>query len=413
MSSERLKILYVSQMPPSPPRIGAQARMHGLMTQLARRHDLTALTLVDEEFDLEECRRAMQAYCQEVVLVPNPRGREGFIRRRLQLQSLVSSRTFERLRVMEPAFQQAMDRVLGAQRFDIVNLEFTFLGHCNLRQAPPGEKVPLLVVDSHNIDYDLARQYARMGASLGRRLYYAVNWRKLRREELSTYHSADGVYLCSDPDERRLHEEVPEVVTTVIPNGANVDYYQPRPTDPASDGRTVIFFGLLSYAPNVDSVLHFIQDIWPRIAGVHPQARCKIIGGQAPASLLTLAGPRIELTGFVPDLRPHLAEAAVVVAPLRFGGGTRLKIVEAMAMGKAIVSTSLGAEGIEAVPGRDILIGDDPSSFADAVNRVLAEPSLALQIGEGARRLAVERYSWGGAARALEVFYRRLLKAKQ
>jgi glycosyltransferase involved in cell wall biosynthesis len=409
MSSERLKILYVSQMPPSPPRIGAQARMHGLMTQLALRHELTAVTLVDEEFDLDECRRAMQAYFRKVVLVRNPRGREGLTRRRLQLQSLVSIRTFERLRVMVPAFQQALDRVLRAERFDIVNLEFTFLGYCNLRQAPPGERPPPLVVDSHNIDYDLARQYACTSGSPGRRLYYAVNWRKLRHEELSTYRHADGVYVCSAADERRLQGELRQTLTAVIPNAADVDHYQPRPTDPAPDGHTVVFFGLLSYAPNVDSVLHFIHDIWPRIANTCPQARCKIIGGQAPPSLLALAGPRIELTGFVPDLRPHLAGAAAVVVPLRFGGGTRLKIVEAMAMGKAIVSTSLGAEGIDAVPGHDILIEDDPSSFADAVVRLLAQPALARDIGHSARRLAVERYSWSRAAQALEAFYRRIL----
>lgn len=412
MTSERLNILYVSQMPPSPPRIGAQARMHGLMTQLARRHDLTAVTLVDEEFDLEECRGAMEAYCRKVVLVPNPRGREGLTRRRLQLQSVFSIKTFERMRVMVPAFQQALDGVLRAERFDIVNLEFTFLGYCNLRQAPPGERLPPLVVDSHNIDYDLARQYAGTGGSPGRRLYYAVNWRKLRHEELSTYRHADGVYLCSAADERRLQGELRQVLTAVIPNAADVDYYQPRPTDPAPDGRTVVFFGLLSYAPNVDSVAHFIQDIWPRIVKSYPQARCKIIGGHAPPSLLALARPGIELIGFVPDLRPHLAEAQAVVVPLRFGGGTRLKIVEAMAMGKAIVSTSLGAEGIDARPGRDILIADDPPNFADAVIRLLVEPTLAKDIGQSARRLAVERYSWSRAAQALETFYRGIIKSK-
>src|SRR5207302_7133458 len=110
------------------------------------------------------------------------------------------------------------------------------------------------------------------------------------------------------------------------------------------------------------------------------------------------------------DLRPHLAGAAAVVVPLRLGGGTRLKIIEAMAMGKAIVSTTLGAEGIEAVPGRDILVEDDPAAFADAVSRLLAQPSLAARIGQSARRLAVERYSWSGAARALEGFYRRILE---
>jgi glycosyltransferase involved in cell wall biosynthesis len=305
--------------------------------------------------------------------------------------------------------QQALDRDLRAKRFDIVNLEFSFLGGCDLRQAPPGERFPSLVVDSHNIDYDLARQYARTGDSFVRRLYASANWRKLRREELGIYREADGVYLCSAVDEQRLLDEVPEARTTVIPNAADVEYYQPRPTDPPPDGRTVVFFGLLSYVPNIDGVIHFVQDIWPRIAEAHPEARCKIIGGRPPPSLLALAGPRVELTGFVSDLRPHLAAAAAVVVPLRLGGGTRLKIVEAMAMGKAIVSTRLGAEGIEAVPGRDLLVEDQPAAFAHAVNRLLAEPSLAARIGQSARHLAVARYAWSGAAQALEGFYRRIL----
>jgi glycosyltransferase involved in cell wall biosynthesis len=264
-------------------------------------------------------------------------------------------------------------------------------------------------VDSHNIDYDLAKQYARAGGGMVRRLYAAANWRKLRREELGTYGDADGVYLCSALDEQRLRDEIPAPCTAVIPNAADVDHYQPRPADPPPDGRTVVFFGLLSYVPNVDGVIHFIRDIWPRIAEAHPGARCKIIGGGAPPALTALAGPRVEFTGFVPDLRPHLAEAAVVVVPLRLGGGTRLKIVEAMAMGKAIVSTTLGAEGIEAVPGRELLIEDQPAAFAEAVNRLLAEPNSAARIGQLARQLAVERYAWSGAARALEGFYRRIL----
>jgi glycosyltransferase involved in cell wall biosynthesis len=384
--------------------------MHGLMSQLAQRHDLSAVMLVDDEFDLDECRRAMQAYCREVVLVPNPYGREGLAKRLLQLRSLASTRSFERLRVTVPALQQALDRLLRTRRFDIVNLEFSYLGHCDLRQAPAGTRLPSLIVNSHNIDFDLARQYSRTG-SLDRRLYNQLNWRKLRREELGTYRDADGVYLCSAADEQRLLDLAPGVPTAVIPNAADVEYYQPRPTDPPPDGRTLVFFGILSYIPNVDGVLHFMQDIWPRIADANPEARCKIIGGRPPPSLLALAGPRIELTGYVPDLRPHLAAAAALVVPLRLGGGTRLKIVEGMAMGKAIVSTTLGAEGIDAVPGRDLIIEDEPEAFADAVNRLLAQPDLAARLGHSARQLAVEQYAWSGAAAALEGFYREVLEA--
>jgi glycosyltransferase involved in cell wall biosynthesis len=385
--------------------------MHGLMTELARRHDLTAVMLVDDESDAEECRRAMQAYCREVVQVPKAYEGRGLTKRLLQLQSLASTRSYERRLTAVPAMQRALDRVLRASRFDLVNLEFSFLGECNLRQAPRNERPPRLVVASHNIDYELARQYARAARSPAHRLYAAINWRKLRREELGAYREADGVYLCSADDERRLLDVIPAARTAVIPNAADVEYFQPRPTDPRPDGRTVVFFGLLSYAPNVDAVIHFVAKIWPRVVEAHPEARLKIIGGKPPRSLQLLAGPRIELTGFVPDLRPHLAAAAAVVVPLRLGGGTRLKIVEAMAMGKAMVSTTLGAEGIEAAPGRDLLIEDQPEAFAGAVNRLLGDPGLAARVGQSARTLAVERYSWSGAARALEGFYRGILDA--
>jgi len=410
MSQQRLSILYVSPIPVSPPRFGAQARMHGLMTQLARRHELTAVMLYDDEFDVEECQRAMEAYCRDVVLVPKAYvGLAKLPTRLLQLRSLASTRSWERGLAAAPAMKSALDRILRTRRFDLVNLEFSFLGECNLRQAPPKERPPRLVVDSHNMDYELARQSARAGRSLARRLYAGVNWRKLRREELGTYRDADGVYLCSAEDERRLLEVIPGVRTTVIPNAADVDYYQPRRTDPPPDGRTVVFFGHLSYAPNVDGVIYFLEEIWPRVAEAHPEARLKLIGGRPSRSLQLLAGPRVELTGFVPDLRPHLAAATAVVVPLRLGGGTRLKIVEAMAMGKAIVSTPLGAEGIKAVPGRDLLIEDQPEAFAEGVNRLLSDPALAARLGQSARRLAVERYSWSGAAQALEGFYREIL----
>ncbi|HLJ20978.1 MAG TPA: hypothetical protein VKU84_12300, partial [Stellaceae bacterium] len=165
--------------------------------------------LVDDEFDADECRGAMQAYCREVVMVPNPYGRPGLAKRLLQLRSLGSTRSFDRLRVTVPALQQSLDGILRGRRFDVVNLEFPYLGHYDLRQAPPGAKPPAVVVDSHEIAHDLARQFARTGGSVGRRLYAGANWRKLRREELGTYRHADGVYLCSTADEQRLLDEAP------------------------------------------------------------------------------------------------------------------------------------------------------------------------------------------------------------
>jgi len=404
MIAEHLKILYVSPMPPSPPLGGAQARMHGLMTNLARRHDITAICLIDEDGDVEECRRAMRSYCRDVILVPNPNGRAGLAKRMLQLRSIASRRSYEHHRFRVPALQEELDRRLEHERFDVVNLEFTYLGGLRLRPSSAGMPAPPLVLGTHEIAYDIVRQVARGGASAGRRLYAALNWRKLRRDEHAAFRAADGISACSAADQARVLAHVPAARTVVIPNAADVDFYQPRPSDPPPDGRTVVFFGLLSTFPNIDGVLFFLREIWPRVAAERPAARCRIIGARPPAPVRQLAGPRVEIAGFVEDLRPHLAAAAVLVVPLRVGGGTRLKIVEGMAMGRPIVSTTLGAEGIEAVHDRSILIADEPATFAGSVIRLLDDPVLAARLGRSARELAVERYSWPAAARRLEQF---------
>jgi glycosyltransferase involved in cell wall biosynthesis len=168
----------------------------------------------------------------------------------------------------------------------------------------------------------------------------------------------------------------------------------------------------MSTFPNIDGALWFLKEIWPRIAAERPDARCRILGKGATKAVLDMAGPRVEIVGFVEDLRPHLASAAALVVPLRLGGGTRLKIVEGMAMGKAIVSTKLGAEGIDAVPQRDILIADEPAIFAKSVVQLLGDSALAKAIGASARQVAVERYAWSAAAAKLDGFYRELLAAR-
>jgi glycosyltransferase involved in cell wall biosynthesis len=408
---DRLSILYVSPMPPSPPRFGAQARMHGLMTSLARRHDITAIALVDEGFDVEDCRRAMLAYCREVVLIPNPHGRNGAIKRALQLRSLVSRRSFERHRCSVPALQTAIDRALSGGRFDIVNLEFPYLAHFRFDRSRPGQRPAPCVIDAHEIAYDIVRQFARHGSGAGRSVYAALNWRKLRREELAAFRSADAVCACSVADQERIRAEVPSARTVVIPNAADVDFYRPQPEDPPGDGRTVVFFGLMSTVPNIDGATWFVREIWPLVHRARADARCKIIGKGAGKAVHDLAGSGVEIVGFVEDLRPHLAAAAALVVPLRLGGGTRLKIVEGMAMGKAIVSTTLGAEGLDIASGQNIVVADDAAGFANAVVRLLDEPARAAEIGAAARRLAVERYAWSAAAAKLEDLFRDLLVA--
>ncbi|MGH2872768.1 MAG: glycosyltransferase family 4 protein, partial [Solirubrobacteraceae bacterium] len=161
--------------------------------------------------------------------------------------------------------------------------------------------------------------------------------------------------------------------------------------------------------PNVDGVLYFLREIWPRIVAVRSDARFVIIGADPAPAIRAHAGPGVTIVGPVDDLRPHMSAAAVVVVPLRLGSGTRLKILEAWAMARPVVSTALGAKGLDCVPGRHLLIADDPSEFAGSVLRVLSEPGLADELGRAGRALVSERYSWQGTAGVLEGFFRQVV----
>jgi glycosyltransferase involved in cell wall biosynthesis len=406
MDYQRLNILIVSPMAPSPPRFGAQARTHGLLSNLGKHHDLTAIILHDDEATPTTSGPAMREYCRNVVFVSNPNRVSGWRRRALQARSWLSKRSFQRHLFAAPALQEVLDRELRAQRFDVVFVNFPHLAHYNLRQAPSGQVAPVVIIDSHDINYDLARQVARSSAPLGQRLHASLNWRKLAREELAAYNFADGACVCSAADQKRLAESAPQAITVVIPNAADVERLQPRATDPAPEADSVLFFGLLATVPNVDGVVFFLREIWPRIFAARPSARFLVIGAEPSPAILAAAGPGVTIVGPVDDLRPHLAAAAVVAVPLRLGSGTRLKILEAWAMARPVVSTTLGAEGLGGVPGRQLLIADDPSEFANSVLRVLQEPQLAAQLGREGRALAVERFSWQGAAAALEAFFK-------
>jgi glycosyltransferase involved in cell wall biosynthesis len=172
---------------------------------------------------------------------------------------------------------------------------------------------------------------------------------------------------------------------------------------------TVMFFGAINYFPNTDAVLFFLREVVPILSRKYPDVMIRIVGPGAPPEVLALASERVKIVGFVEDLPEEIAQAAVVVAPLRIAGGTRLKIVEAMAMAKPIVSTSVGAEGLDVKHDREILIANQPEALVHEIGRVLEDAALAERIGQAARRTAEEHYSWHGAAQKLTAFYESLL----
>jgi glycosyltransferase involved in cell wall biosynthesis len=194
-----------------------------------------------------------------------------------------------------------------------------------------------------------------------------------------------------------------------VPNGVDIDFFRPAAID--SSPGTLLFNGVLDYHPNRDAVEYLLTQVLPRIRERRPDVRLKVVGRGAPAELERLRRAGLEVTGEVPDLRPHLQEAAVVLVPIRMGGGTRLKVLEGLAMARPMVSTSIGCEGIDVRDGEHLLIADTADAFADQVDRILGDPALAARLGHAGRTLVEDRYSWDRAGDRLEDLYRSVVPA--
>ena len=398
-----MKILFVTPYLASPPQCGAQRRLEGLMRGLSARHEVSLLSFAtDDIVQLESTR----AYCHQVVTVNHDVLKLGALSKRfLQLRSIASQHSFEYLLHQDVRFQSSLDSLVGSHKFDVVQFEFAQMG---VFQLPRGRHRPTkYVLDEHNIEYEIVKRTARAEGSMLRKGYSEMNWHKLRAEERDAWNRFDGVALTSNRDEAVLKEDRPSTRTVVIPNAVDLEAFRPNDT-PVEPG-TVLFFGALDYYPNIDGIQYFLDQMLPEFARRCPTAKLVVVGRNPPASLSTRQNEHVQFTGYVDDPRPYLDRAAVVIVPLRIGGGTRFKIVEAMGKGKAIVSTTIGAEGLNAVHGEHLLLSDDPGDFVAQISRVLADTELANRLGAAGRRFAEESYGWDSVVKKLEQFYSHLL----
>jgi glycosyltransferase involved in cell wall biosynthesis len=401
-----MKILFVSPYLPSPARFGGQRRVEGLMRGLAQQHDVSILAFnASDEFEHDSIE-ATRAFCCQVTTLPGLDLPTIVEKRKLQLRSMLSRHSFEQLQATRRAdFQTKIDELLARDAYDVVQVEFANMA--SFRYSNRGKR-PLLVLDEHNIEHDLQRRSAGTTEGMMRRVYNSLNWRKLGREELNAWRRFDGVVLTSARDQQLLHEIWRGTPTVIVPNGVDVQRFQPAET--ATDRDTIVFFGANNYFPNHDALLFFIDEILPCIVARRPNVQLQIIGPGAQREVLERQGKHVQVVGFVDDPQPYIDRAAAIVVPLRVGGGTRLKIVEAMAKSKAIISTRIGAEGIDVTHEHDVLLGDTPTEFAEQVVRVLEHPDFARTLGANARNLAVRRYAWPSLVAELQTFYEQLLR---
>jgi glycosyltransferase involved in cell wall biosynthesis len=393
----RLRILSLSPYLPSR-RSGAPVRLLGLLRRLAESHAVSLLSFVPASQDNAPALDAVREYCEEVAVVPNDRiGLSGAARRALQLGALLSGRSYDRLVLERAVFQAALDRMTARSRYDVIQAETCFM---------TGYKFPrdtLVVLDEHNIEYELLYRGYRTEPFIGRKVFNAVEYLKVRRAETAAWRRAQACLVTSQREEDVVRSVAPLTLTAVIPNGVDIHYFAPDAQN--ADPDRIVFTGLLTYRPNIDAVRFFTREVLPLVLRERPSLKLTVVG-YGPRELLgSIVSPNVEATGWVPDVRPYLRAAGAVVVPVRMGSGTRLKVLDALAAGKAVVTTSLGCEGIDVKDREHLLIADHPQLFADHVLEVLRDKNLSSKLARRGRELVSARYSWSVVGEELVAFH--------
>ena len=292
--------------------------------------------------------------------------------------------------------------------YDIVQVEFSFLTPY-LKAIDPRSRAKKILA-MHNIEslrfereLQLSQWSKRKLVLLGDRLFFC-DWEKTALRQF------DGIIAVSDTERTWVQQHAPGVAVEVIPNGVDTDYFSPVPPVASEGNPYVIFTGAMDYPPNMDAAAWFCDKVFPALQRLMPQLGFKIVGKNPHPQILALSRKDgVQVTGTVADIRSYIAGALAMVVPLRSGGGTRHKIPQAMAMERPVISTSVGAEGLDVTPGTDILIADDAEQFVAHIHSLAKSPETSNRLGKAGRRLVMEKYEWRVCLTGLERLYGSLL----
>lgn len=392
-----MNILWVKIGGLWPPNTGGRLRSFHLLAELSRQHRVTVLTTHTPQEDPTALARELP-YCERVVSLPYAAPKWRTVRFVfLLLRSWFSRLPVELYKYRIPAIQSEIEHLMKSNAIDICIADF-LVAVPNVRL---GGAVPVIFF-AHNVEHVIWKRICQTSASWWQRPLLALEWRKMRRIEAQTCQSADLTVAVSDIDLETLKLLAPQMSGCAIATGVDTAYFSPssKPTQPLQ----LVFTGSMDWQPNEDAILYFIAAMLPTIRNEFPDLGMTVVG-RNPGQKLQVAARNagIDVTGTVPDIRPFVAQAQIYVVPLRIGGGTRIKIYEALAMGKAVVSTTIGAEGLPLLDGIHFVRADTPTEFAQAVIALLRDPERCRQLGTAGRDLVEKHFAWHQVARDFEL----------
>lgn len=388
-----MRILFLSQIVPYPPHGGVLQRGFHIIRELGSRAEVHLLAFNHPDVlatptALEESREALRPFCQRIQYFSLwPKASK--VHRVAALGASAGSRLpFSVIAHRSSAFQHAVHAALRDDRIDLVHVDTVALSQfMSSRHRQPA------VLTHHNIESMLMWRRSQVEKGAVARRYLARESTKLKAYERRESPRYRVNIVVSDRDGEALRHMVPDVHVAVVPNGVNTEYFVP---DASSETPALIYTGGMNMFANKDAVMYFLEQTWPLVKHARPDVRFYAVGQDPPPELHAFAArdPNVTVTGYVDDIRPFVRKAAVYVVPLRVGGGTRLKVLDAMSSGKAIVSTSIGCEGIDVTPGEHVLLADSPAEFARQTLALLGDPDRRATLGMAARQLVERRYAW-------------------
>jgi len=388
---------------------GGKLRTWHLLRHLSRRHDISYLSFSEPSQNAADIH-GMGEVASEVVTIPRTDPPKGTVRFYTDAaRYLLDPAPYAVAKYRAGTYRDALERLVRDRRFDAVVCDF----------LPPIVNLPAAlpcpaILFTHNVEAEIWRRHTENATNPVTRFLLGEQWRRMLRFERAALERFDLVLCVSDADRHtfgRLYPDALKAPAHVVKTGVDTDYFAPM-TARASRPAHLVFTGSMDWLPNEDGMQYFVREILPRIRQVEPQTTLSIIGRAPTPAVKRLAElPGIEVTGRVDDVRPHIADGSVYIVPLRIGGGTRLKIFEAMSMAKAVVSTTVGAEGLPVTHGHDIVIADEPARFAQTVVHLIRDAELRGRIETEARRLVVDRYDWSAVAEDFEDALTRLQRA--